>query len=71
MVALLDERQNGIRDRRRAAGEEGAAGAAFQLAHCFLQGEMGQRPATPVEQLAFGAVARRVLFRFDGVENQR
>lgn len=41
MVALLDERQNGIRDRRRAAGEEGAAGAAFQLAHRFLQGEMG------------------------------
>jgi hypothetical protein len=32
---------------------------------------MGQRPATPVKQLAFGAVARGVLFRFDGVENQR
>ena len=71
MVALLDKRQNGIGDRRRAAGKERAAGAAFQLAHRFLERKVGQRPATPVEQLAFGAVAGGVFFRFDGVENQR
>ena len=41
MVALLDERQDSICDRRCAAGEEGAAGAAFQFAHRFLQGEVG------------------------------
>ena len=37
MVALFDERQDGVGHRGRATGEEGAAGAAFQLAHRFLQ----------------------------------
>ena len=71
MVALFDERQDGVGHRGRATGEEGAAGAAFQLAHRFLQREMGQGAATTVEQLAVGPIAGGVLFGLDGVENQR
>ncbi len=48
--------------------EEGAAGAAFQLAHRFLQREVGQGAATPVEQLAVGPIAGGVFFGFHGIE---
>lgn len=61
MVALLDKRRDSVSHRRGAAGEEGAAGAAFQLAHRFLQREMGQGAATTVEQLAVGPIAGGVL----------
>ena len=71
MVALFDERQDGVGHRGRATGEEGTASAAFQLAHRFLQREVGQGAATPVEQLAVSPVAGGVFFSFHGVENQR
>ncbi|VGQ09895.1 hypothetical protein SB00610_05370 [Klebsiella quasipneumoniae subsp. similipneumoniae] len=71
MVALLDKRQDSVGYRGGAAGEEGAAGAAFQLAHRFLQREVGQGAATPVKQLAVGPIASGVLFGLYGVENQR
>ncbi len=56
MVALLDKRRI-VLATAAAPQEEGAAGAAFQLAHRFLQREMGQGAATTVEQLAVGPIA--------------
>jgi hypothetical protein len=46
------------------------AGAALQLDHRILQGEVGQRAASAVKQLAMGALRGGVLFGGDGVEDQ-
>ncbi|CNT87317.1 Uncharacterised protein [Salmonella enterica subsp. enterica serovar Bovismorbificans] len=49
VVALLNECQNGVGNRRRAAREERASGAAFQFTHGFLERKVGQRSPASVK----------------------
>lgn len=71
VIAGADERQDRIGHRRCAAGVQHAAGAALQLHHRILQGEVGQGAASAVKQLAVGALRGGVFFGSDGVEDQR
>lgn len=47
VVALLNECQNGVGDRRRAAREERASGAAFQFTHGFWSEKWVSVPRRP------------------------
>ena len=71
MVACVDEREDGVGDRRRAAGIEHAARAALQLGHRVLQREVGEGAAAAIEELAGGASRRGALFIGDAIEHQR
>ena len=61
VIAGADERQDRIGHRRGAAGVQHAAGAALQFYHRILQGEVGQRAASAVKQLAVGALRGGML----------
>ena len=56
MIATLNKRQNRIGHRRSTTWVQRAANAAFQFAHCLLEGKVGIGSATTIKQLAVRAI---------------
>ncbi len=71
MIATLNKRQNRIGHRRSAARVKRAANAAFQFAHCLLEGKVGVGSAATIKQLAICAIGGGEFFVFHGIKHQR
>ena len=70
MIATLNKRQNRIGHRRSTTWVQRAANAAFQFAHCLLEGKVGIGSATTVKQLTVCAIGGGKFLVLHGIKYQ-